>query len=325
MPYNACEGRPPELVRAVLCLDEVSKDVKGELSIIDADAHECRKLDCKTLTVEHLLRAELSSHNCDSELGRKLDGRLTARDLTTVFVDGSGLRRGMHAATFVWRTAVGIIQGRMSGMTNEGTHREPAFKGCQRCDERGVMEGRLCGRLVRAADPAMAGAQVTAAYRFAFDPSEKGGEGALVGTLEGLLVRNCDGTKDCVGFDTVGVDVNPRVVGPLTIETRDLNGPTADTSVVTWGATTGLHLWHSSTISFAFPVSQVEVTLVRFATQATATAYDAGGAVLASATMTVGQQTPETLVLSGPGIASVVIESPSDEVLLTQVCWTAAG
>jgi hypothetical protein len=321
MAYNACDGRPAELVRAVLCLDELSKDVRGELMILDSEDHVCRELDCKTLAVEHLLRVEVSSHQCDSELGKQFDGRLTSRDLTTVFVDGSGMRRGMHTATFSWRTAVGIVQGRLSGMTNEGTHREPAFRGCQECGERGVMEGRLCGRLVRAADPALAGAQVTAAYRFAFEPSDKGGEGSLQGTVEGLVVRNCAPSKECVSFSTVGVDVNPRVVGQVTVETRDLNGPTAQTSVVTWGATTGLHMWFSSSIGFAQAVSQVEVTLVHFASPATATAFDGSGAVVSSATMTVGQQVPETLVLNGAGITSVVVDAPNDEVLMTQVCW----
>src|SRR5687768_3388466 len=44
MAYNACDGRPAELARAVLCLDELSKDVNGDLVIIDADVHECREL-----------------------------------------------------------------------------------------------------------------------------------------------------------------------------------------------------------------------------------------------------------------------------------------
>lgn len=210
----------------------------------------------------------------------------------------------------------------MSGMTNEGTHRKPVFEACQECGERGVMEGRLCGRLVDAADPRLAGAQVTAAYRFAFDASEDGGRGAFQGTVEGLVVRNCAPSKQCISFAAVGTDVNPRTVGPVTVETRDLNGPTAQTSVVTWGATTGLHLWFSSTISFAQEVSRVEVTLVRFAAPATATAFDAAGSAVATATMTASQQVPETLTLSGAGISSVVIDSPSDEVLMTQVCWT---
>ena len=321
MAYNACAGRPAELARAVLCLDELSKDIKGDLVIVETEVHECRELDCQSLTVEHLLRVEVSSHLCDSGLGKQFDGRITSRDLTTVFVDGSGMRRGMHAGTFVWNTAAGRVEGRMSGMTNEGTHREPAFKACQECGDRGVMEGRLCGRLVRAADPALTGAQVTAAYRFAFDAGERGGEGALQGTVEGLVVRNCRPSKACVSFGVAGVDVNPRTVGQVTVETRDSTGPTAQTSVVTWGTTTGLHLWFSSTISFAQPVSRVEVTLVQFASPATATAFDGAGAVVATVTMTAGQQVPETLVLSGFGITSVVVNSPNDEVLMPQVCW----
>jgi hypothetical protein len=321
MAYNACDGRPAQLARAVLCLDELSKNVEGELVIIESQPHECRELDCKTLTVEHLLLVEAKTHACDSGLGKRFDGRVTSRDLTTVFVNGSGTRRGMHTGTFIWHTAAGTVQGRMSGMTNEGTHREPVFRRCQRCDDRGVMEGRLCGRLVEAADPALVGAQVTAAYRFAFDAGEAGGQGALQGTIEGLVVRNCAPSKDCVSFAVVGVDVNPRTVGQVTVETRDANGPTAQTTVVMWGTATGLHMWFSSTISFAQPVSRVEVTLVHFASPATATAFDAAGSVVAAATMTAGQQVPETLVLSGAGITSVVVDSPNYDVLMPQVCW----
>ena len=64
------------------------------------------------------------------------------------------------------------------------------------------------------------------------------------------------------------------------------------------------------------------MTLIQFASPATATAFDAGGAVLATATMTVGQQVPETLVLNGAGITWVVVESPNDEVLMPHVCWS---
>lgn len=321
MAFSVCEARPAELAKAVLCLDELSKDVKGELMIVDAERQVCRTLDCKTLMVEHVLRAEVFSHDCDSEIGKLFDGRFSVRDLTTVFADGSGLRRGLHTGTFQWRTSVGIVQGRLSGMTNEGTHREPAFEGCQKCGELGVMEGRLCGRLVRAADPKLAGAQVTAAYRFRFDPSEKGGEGGLAGTIEGLVVRTCAPVSECISFDVVGEDHNPRVSGPVTIVTRTPISTPPTTEVVTWGAFTGLHLYHASTITFAQPVSRVELTLVHFSTAPTVTAKDAAGAVVASAAVTVGQQVPQTLVLTGAGITVVEVDAPSDEVLLTRLCW----
>jgi hypothetical protein len=320
--YDVCDGTPADLLTAELCLDELSKDVRGDLRLVEARRHECREEDCLTLTAEHLLRLELTSHACDSALGALFNGRLVSKDLVSVFAAGSGNRRGMHTATFVWQSAVATVtvQGRLAGMTNEGTHREPAFSACQRCDERGIMEGRLCGRIVRTADPRLTGAQVAAAYRLRFDPGEDGGQSPVTGTIEGLVVRTCR-DRLCVTFDAVGQDANPRVVGDLSVQTRDLNGPTATTSVVTWGSTTGLHLWHSSTLTFAQPVARVEPTLVTFAVPATASAYDANGAVVATAAMTAPQQVPETLVLSAPGIVSVVVDSPQDEVLMPRVCW----
>jgi hypothetical protein len=315
--YDVCDGTPVELLTADLCLDELSKDVRGDLHLVEARKHECREEDCLTLTAEHLLRLELTSHTCDSALGALLNGRLVSKDLVSVFA-GNGNRRGMHTGTFVWQSAAAVVQGRLSGMTNEGTHREPAFNACQRCDDHGVMEGRLCGKVVRTTDPRLTGAQVFAVYRLRFDPGEDGGQGAVTGTIEGLVVRTCRG-RLCVTFDAVGEDVNPRSSGDLSVETRDLGGPTAMTSVVTWRSITGLHLWHSSTLSFAQPVSRVELTLARFAGPATATAYDAGGAVVATAVMTAPQAVPETLVLSAPGIVSVVVDH--DEVLMPRVCW----
>lgn len=34
-------------------------------------------------------------------------------------------------------------------------------------------------------------------------------------------------------------------------------------------------------------------------------------------------RTPETLVLTGPGIVTVEVDGPSDEVLLMRLCWAA--
>ena len=321
MNTSICTVTPKDLAAATVCLDELSKNLKGELTLLESDVETCRRLDCRTLTTDHLLRVELTGHDCDSELGKLFDGRLTSKDLTTVFVDGSGERRGTHVANFVWKSSAGVVTGELRGMTNEGTHREPAFDACQRCDERGVLEGRLCGTLVKPRDRRLAGAQVTAAYRIRFDPNEKGGEGAVAGTLEGVVVRYCKTGGDCVEFSTVGTDTNPRTVGALTVQTSDTNGPTADTEVVTWDSFTGLRMWHHATLAFAQPVSRVEITLVSYAKPAKVTALDASGAPVATATMSVGQKIAETLVLTGGGITTVVVDSPADEVLMPKVCW----
>ena len=63
---------------------------------------------------------------------------------------------------------------------------------CERCDERGVMTGRLCGVIRRSREnQRLVGCQVFGVYRFQFDPTEEGGRGAIRGTLEGVVVCAC--------------------------------------------------------------------------------------------------------------------------------------
>src|SRR4051812_1388190 len=186
-----CAGGPEDLLASTICLDELSKDVAGQLDVLRTERTECRELECTTLLVEHSLVLELRSHVCDSRIGALLDGILAARDLVTAFVGGSGERRGLHTGTFRWQAASTLIMGRLSGMTNEGTHREPAFAPCQQCDERGVMEGRLCGRILRSEDASLVDSQVFGAYRVRFEPGEDGGSGGVTGTVEGLVLRPC--------------------------------------------------------------------------------------------------------------------------------------
>ena len=191
-PHQACHATPADLLAAELCLNELSKDVEGQLSQPEGQRHVCPQDDCRTLTTDQDLEVTLRSHDCDSDVGQLFDGRLRSLDLVTVYVDGDGNRRGMHTATFLWRSQAGIVQGTLSGLTNQGTHRAPAFEECQKCGETGVMEGRLCGRLVRATEPRLSGAEVVAAYRLRFDSSNEGALGGVRGTLEGLVVRACD-------------------------------------------------------------------------------------------------------------------------------------
>jgi hypothetical protein len=191
-PHDICGATPAELFAAEVCLHELSKNAEGELSRPEGQQHVCAEDDCRTLTTDQDLDLSLGSHDCDSDVGRLFDGRLRSVDLATVYVDGDGNRRGMHTATFSWRAQVGLVQGTLSGLTNQGTHRAPPFDACQKCSETGVMEGRLCGRLVRTTEPRLAGAQVVAAYRWRFDPSREGALGGVRGTLEGLVVRPCE-------------------------------------------------------------------------------------------------------------------------------------
>lgn len=318
--YDVCTGGPDELLDATLCLAEVSKDLEGRLVPLQAEREECPALDCTTLTTRAALALEVAPHACDSRLAALLDGRLVVGDLTTVFVDGDAGRRGMHAGTVRWSGTGVRLQGAISGMTNVGTHREPAFEPAQRCDEQGVLEGRLCARVVRARAPELVGAQVLAVYRMRFELTAEGGEGPVRGTLEGVLVRACEGDDGCVEFSTLGSEANPRVEAGTTFTVADLGGPVAGTEVVTWGGTTGLHLWHSTTIDLAQPTDQVELVMAHFSSPASVTAFDSSGAAVSGATMGPVQGVPQTLVLTAPGIARLVVDAPQDETLLLRLC-----
>ena len=189
--HDLCSAGPADLLAAEVCLFEISKDVEGRLSHPEGQQHLCPEDDCRTLATDQDLELELRSHDCDSEVGRLFDGRLRSVDLATVYVDGDGNRRGVHTATFSWRSQAGLVQGTLSGLTNEGTHRPPAFDECQKCGDTGVMEGRLCGRLVRTPEPRLLDAEVVAAYRLRCEVSGEGVLGGVRGTLEGLVVRTC--------------------------------------------------------------------------------------------------------------------------------------
>lgn len=181
---------PERLFGANLCLHRLSKDVEGTMHPISARSEKCPERGCRVLKTGHRLELKLGTHQpCDSDEALALSGDLHVVDLVSAFVDGEGVERGVHTGRVHWQGAV-VATGAWSGVTNVGTHREPAFKSCQSCDERGVMEGRLCAVVHDKTSP-LWGWRVVAAYRLAFSPSAQGGEGPVTGTIEGLLVGEC--------------------------------------------------------------------------------------------------------------------------------------
>jgi hypothetical protein len=112
-------------------------------------------------------------------------------DLVHVF-DRSGEGRGFHSGDFRWDFGRLPVFGRMSGITNAGTHHEPVME-CQRCNDPGFLQGRLCGTIARAEDDALRGAQIFANYAIRVD--RIAGDGIpgqdVRGTIEGVLVRGC--------------------------------------------------------------------------------------------------------------------------------------
>ena len=110
-----------------------------------ASEQVCRQRDCVTLETVHQLELDVVSHDCNSEAGKLLDGRLGSAQLVHKFMDGDGNNRGVHEGPFRWRAPDLLATGMMKGVTNVGTHRRPAFDDCQTCKDTGVMEGMLLG------------------------------------------------------------------------------------------------------------------------------------------------------------------------------------
>jgi hypothetical protein len=317
-----CDFGPDDLWRLIPCVGSVSKNLEGELLALGAEKEECPKLDCVTLTTLHAIRGRLAGGPCDSGRTARLDGPFVVDRLTTIFEAGDARHRGVHAGEFRWFHRGLVIDGRMQGVTNAGVMRDPLRQPCEECANPGVMLGRLCGRVRRCFfDPGLIGAVVTGIYRFEFDPTEAGGQGALIGVLEGALIQACPQQPSCVDFTGLLDSTNPRIEQGHRFEVFDHQGnPQPTTEIRTWGNVTGLHLWFRTVIDLAAPASVVRLTVGRFATEGTATAFDSTGAQVAQILIAGPQNMPLVLSLPGPDIVRVEISCPQDEHLLTQIC-----
>jgi len=186
-----CFDDPAAVLDKEYCLSAVSKNLRGEFAAPHPKRHECNKPECRTLRVTQVLKVEVTPEHCDSPLAKNLNGTLVVERLASAF-DQDGNHRGIHAGDFVWTGVNHVtVKGRLSGMTNEGTHRAPAFTECQRCEQRGVMEGLLCGQVDAPGIDDLNGAQITASYRIKFESTPNGPAGAVLGTLEGMIITPC--------------------------------------------------------------------------------------------------------------------------------------
>ena len=322
------KSRP--LIDRIVCLSELSKDIEGELRLVEAEREKCPDLNCVTLETVHQLDLKVVAHDCDSEAGKLLDGRLNSGQLVHKYKDGDGNRRGVHEGPFRWRGVGALAVGTLQGITNAGTHRPPAFKECQRCDDRGVMEGMLLGTIIRAKDRRLVGCEVRAAYRLRFDPSSDGGSGGVRGTLEGAIVCDCprQPPRTCIDLSALpGAGPNPRIVQGVGFTVYDFSGaPVLNTQIRTMGSGfTGLDVGFTTEVKLPVPCTAVEATLVTFAQPAQLEAFEADGTSAGAVSMTVGQGVAETLRITGTAIDRAVITAKQNETLLLRFCFEPAG
>jgi hypothetical protein len=192
MAVPGCLDDPAIIFKQKMCVHSVSKNLKATIKLMDKDEQRCDTPECRTLKTIHVLKIGVVSNNpCDSKLGKTLTGSIIVERLSSAF-DQDGTKRGFHAGDFVWKTASFVAMGRLSGVTNAGTHRKPIFNDCQTCDARGFMEGRICGQITETNKPELKGCQIIGTYRMRFPPTATGGNGGGQGTIEAVLVCPCE-------------------------------------------------------------------------------------------------------------------------------------
>ncbi len=310
----------------VVCLYSLSKDLEGELRLIESEKERCRKRDCTTLETLHQIELRASRHDCDSDVGALLDGVIHSGDLVHKFEGGDGLRRGVHEGSFRWKGVGALATGTLRGVTNAGTHRRPAFDDCQRCDNPGVMEGLMLGTIPRARDRGLIGCGVQAAYRLRFDPSSEGGSGAVAGTLEGAVICDCGGQppRTCVELSALaqGTGSNPRTEQGVEFSVYDdaAGTPAGNTLIRTLGMSAGLDVGYSTEVRLPVACASVEATLMTQAQPAVLEAFS-GATLVGTDKMTGAQNVEETLRVAGPSIDRAVITAKAHETVLVRFCY----
>ena len=130
----------------------------------------------------------------------------------------------------------------------------------------------------------------------------------------------------CVRFADAapGATRNPVSIDRVTFVARGPGGARRPQGRVhERGGHLGWDVASSTEIGLPCPATRVELTLFHTAVPPSVTALDAGGNVVATATMSGSG--PQTLVLGGRAITRLVISAPQDEALLLAVCFACAG
>ena len=163
-----------------VCMVKVSKDLSGSFTVIRQEWQECAAPLPNTLKAMIALKAQVTSHSpCDDpNYARVFDGDIQG-ELVFAYMD-SGSDRGYHVGKFEWHGGDALLVGKMSGVTNAGTHRA-----CEPCDQGGHMEGRLDAIVV---EGKFEGGRLLAVYVISYDTSGEAQDTGFSGALEGVLI-----------------------------------------------------------------------------------------------------------------------------------------
>ncbi|MDH5605517.1 MAG: hypothetical protein OEY93_01405 [Anaerolineae bacterium] len=187
------------MLAAPMCLYEISKDMKGDIHLDPEMTHpeKCKNNlgECTTIkTIENIKMSVIDNGKCDSEISREVCMGDFSAKLMAVLRDNSD-GRGYHSGRFRWEFKdLFVAQGRMSGITNAGTHRFPLLD-CEPCNALAHMEGFLDGYVTGINYiPETRGqeySRLVGSYAIQIDWHKGGMDGDLLGILEGMLIGPC--------------------------------------------------------------------------------------------------------------------------------------
>lgn len=177
---------PAQYYKEPICMVRVSKNWKGDFKVADHDLQTCQKPGCTTVKGLIKLKSKVERHRpCDSVAAASLDGAIAGEVAFNYINDGQ--HRGYHVGKVEWAGGGSKLIGKMTGSTNAGTHRPPLLQ-CERCEEPGHMEGCLEAVVVEGQHK---GCRLVATYAIEFDPSVAPQATGFHGTLEGVLICDC--------------------------------------------------------------------------------------------------------------------------------------
>ena len=168
-----------------ICLHVVSKNIRGEFRIEQADNQDCEPTDCTTVKHYSQSRMEITPGPCDSDLSREILSGQAEGEAVAAFRDSNPDDRGGHTGRFKWAGQGADLYARLRGIINAGTHRDP-LKECEECHTPNHAEGWVRAAII---DGSHEGCRVAANYAMTIRRNDEGGE--FMGTMEGLLICQC--------------------------------------------------------------------------------------------------------------------------------------
>ena len=167
-----------------ICLHDVSKELRGEFRVQQADNQDCEAADCTTLKHYSEFKMEIAPGPCDSQASASLSG-VARGQVVAAFGDSNVGNRGGHTGRFEWQGQSSGLYGRLRGIVNACTHHDPVVQ-CLECHTPDHADGWIRAAIFEGDHE---GCRVAANYSMTIARTDDGG--SFEGTMEGVIICQC--------------------------------------------------------------------------------------------------------------------------------------